>query len=146
MSEDKKIIDIEEIMEVIPHRPPFLLIDKILEVESGKRVKALKNVSMNEGFFAGHFPQKPVMPGVLIVEAMAQAGAYAILSMPENKGRLAFFGALDNVKFRRMVVPGDQIIFDVEIVKMKKAAGVGRGVATVNGEKVCEGEFTFMLG
>jgi 3-hydroxyacyl-[acyl-carrier-protein] dehydratase len=138
-------IDINGIMAVLPHRPPFLLIDKILDVEAGKRVAALKNVTMNEAYFNGHFPQKPVMPGVLIVEAMAQAGAFALLSMPEYAGKLAFFGALDSVKFRRVVVPGDTLIIEVELLKLKKNAGMGKGIATVDGKKACEGEFTFMI-
>ena len=138
--------DINEIMKVIPHRPPFLLIDRIEEMEEGRSVTAIKNVSMNEPFFVGHFPQEPVMPGVLIVEAMAQAGAFCILSMPEYAGKIAYFGALDKVKFRRKVVPGDVLTLSVEIVKLKSVAGIGKGVATVDGQKVAEAEFTFIIG
>jgi len=138
--------DINDIMKVIPHRPPFLLIDKITEMVEGERVTAVKNVTMNEPFFQGHFPQEPVMPGVLIVEAMAQAGAFAILSMPAYAGRIAYFGALDKVRFRQKVVPGDSLVLEVEIVKLRSVAGIGKGVATVNGKKVAEAEFTFIIG
>jgi len=138
--------NIKDIMNVIPHRPPFLLIDKITDMTEGERVTAVKNVTMNEPFFQGHFPQEPVMPGVLIVEAMAQAGAFCILSMPEYKGRIAYFGALDKVKFRQKVVPGDVLTFEVEIVKLKSVAGIGKGTAFVDGKKVAEAEFTFIIG
>jgi len=138
--------NIKDIMNVIPHRPPFLLIDKITDMTEGERVTAVKNVTMNEPFFQGHFPQEPVMPGVLIVEAMAQAGAFCILSMPAYKGRIAYFGALDKVKFRQKVVPGDVLTFEVEIVKLKSVAGIGKGTAFVDGKKVAEAEFTFIIG
>ena len=140
------MMNIQEIMETIPHRYPFLLIDRVLEIEEGKRITALKNVTMNEQFFQGHFPVEPVMPGVLIVEAMAQAGTCAILSMPEYKGKIAYFGALDKVKFRGKVVPGDTLRLEVEIVKLKAIAGVGKGVAYVGDKKVCEAELTFIFG
>ena len=138
--------DIKDIMNVIPHRPPFLLIDKITDMVEGEKVTAVKNVTMNEPFFQGHFPQEPVMPGVLIVEAMAQAGAFCILSMAEYRGRVAYFGGLDKVKFRQKVVPGDVLRFEVEIVKLKKVAGIGKGVAYVDGKKAAEAEFTFIIG
>lgn len=137
--------DVKQIMEVIPHRYPFLLIDKIIDLQPGKKVTALKNVTINENFFNGHFPVEPVMPGVLIIEAMAQAGAYAILSMEEYKGKIAYFGAIDKVKFRDKVVPGDTLKIEVEILKLKKVAGIGKGIAYVNDKKVTEAEFTFML-
>lgn len=124
----------------------FLLIDKIEEVVPGERVVAIKNVTMNEPYFVGHFPGKPVMPGVLIVEAMAQAGAFAVLSMEEYKGKIAFFGGIDKAKFRRQVVPGDTLRIEVEIIKLKSIAGVGKGVAYVDGKKACEAEITFMIG
>lgn len=138
--------DIKDIMSVLPHRPPFLLIDRIEEVVPGEKVVAIKNVTMNEPFFTGHFPGEPVMPGVLIVEAMAQAGAYAVLSMDEYKGKLAFFGGIDKAKFRRKVVPGDTLRIEVEIIKLKSIAGIGKGTAYVDGKKACEAEITFMIG
>jgi len=140
------MMDINEIMEVIPHRYPFLLIDKVLELEPGQRVVCQKNVSMNEHFFQGHYPHKPVMPGVLILEAMAQAGAVCLLSMPEFKGRTPYFGAIDNAKFRAMVVPGDVLRLELEIVKLKKTAGIGRGIAWVGDKKAAEADLTFMIG
>ena len=138
-------MEIKEIMEVIPHRPPFLLIDKVVELEDGK-VVAIKNVSMNEPFFVGHFPQEPVMPGVLIIEALAQAGAVALLSMPQYKGKMAYFGAIDKAKFRKKVVPGDTLRLEVELTKLKAFAGIGYGIAYVGDTKVAEGELTFMIG
>ena len=140
------IADVEQIMEVIPHRYPFLLIDRIVALEEGKKIVALKNVTINEQFFNGHFPIEPVMPGVLIIEAMAQAGAYAILSMEEYKGKIAYFGAINNVKFRDKVVPGDTLKLEVELLKLKKVAGIGKGIAYVGDKKVAEAEFTFMIG
>lgn len=139
-------LDIKQIMEIIPHRHPFLLIDKITELAEGQKVTAVKNVTMNEPFFQGHFPGEPVMPGVLIVEAMAQAGAVAVLSMDEHKGKIAYFGAIDKAKFRGKVVPGDTLTLEVEIVKLKSVAGIGKGIAYVNGKKVAEAEITFMIG
>lgn len=139
-------MDIKEIMEIIPHRYPFLLIDKVIEIEEGKKIVAIKNVTMNEQFFQGHFPVEPVMPGVLIIEAMAQAGACAILSMKEYKGKIAYFGAINNAKFRDKVVPGDTLRLEVELLKLKKVAGIGKGVAYVGDKKVAEAEFTFMIG
>ena len=145
-------MDIKEIMETIPHRPPFLLLDKVLEVDPGKRVIAIKNVTMNEYFFPGHFPVgpglvgEPVMPGVLIVEALAQAGAVALLTLEEFRGKIPFFGAIDNCKFRAKVVPGDVLLLDVEFIKLKKQAGIGKGIAMVSGKKVAEAQLTFMIG
>ncbi len=139
-------MNIKEIMEIIPHRYPFLLIDKIVEIEEGKKIVAIKNVTMNEQFFQGHFPVEPVMPGVLIIEAMAQAGACAILSLDEYKGKIAYFGAINNAKFRDKVVPGDTLRLEVELLKLKKVAGIGKGIAYVGDKKVAEAEFTFMIG
>ena len=139
-------LDINEIMAILPHRPPFLLVDRILDMEPGVWAKALKNVSMNETFFQGHFPQQPVMPGVLQIEAMAQAGACAILTLEEYKGKIAYLAAVDKAKFRSRVVPGDQLLLQVEIVKRKAFAGIGRGVASVDGKTCAEAEFTFMIG
>lgn len=140
------MMNIQEIMNVIPHRYPFLLIDRVLEIEEGKRIVAIKNVTMNEQFFTGHFPQEPVMPGVLIIEALAQAGAVALLSLEEFKGKIAYFGAIDKAKFRGKVVPGDTLRLEVTVLKLKRSAGVAAGVAYVGEKKVAEGELTFMLG
>lgn len=140
------MMDIKEIMGILPHRQPFLLIDRVLEMEEGKRCVALKNVTMNEPFFQGHFPQEPVMPGVLIIEALAQTGAVAMLSLEEFKGKIAFFGGIDKAKFRGKVVPGDTLRLEVEMIKIKRNAGIGKGVAYVGDKKVAEGELTFMIG
>ena len=140
------MLDIKEIQKILPHRYPFLLIDRVLEMEEGKRCAALKNVTMNETFFQGHFPQEPVMPGVLIIEALAQTGAVAMLSMEEFKGKIAFFGGIDKAKFRGKVVPGDTLRLEVEMIKIKRNAGIGKGIAYVDGKKVAEGELTFMIG
>lgn len=144
--EDFKLLTIEEIKEIIPHRYPMLLIDRVEELEAGKSIKAKKNVSVNEPFFQGHFPHEPVMPGVLIVEAMAQAGAVALLSMEEFKGKTAYFGGIDKAKFRKKVVPGDTLVLEVELTKVRSSAGCGKGIAYVDGKKVAEAELTFMIG
>lgn len=140
------MLTIEEIKEIIPHRYPMLLIDRVEELEAGKSIKAKKNVSVNEPFFQGHFPHEPVMPGVLIVEAMAQAGAVALLSMDDFKGQTAYFGGIDKAKFRKKVVPGDTLILEVELTKVRSSAGCGKGIAYVDGKKVAEAELTFMIG
>lgn len=140
------MMNIEEIKKIIPHRYPMLLIDRIEELEEGKRVVAKKNVTYNEQVFQGHFPQEPVMPGVLILEALAQAGAVALLSLPDFKGKTAYFGGIDKAKFRQKVVPGDTLRLEVEIIKVKKVAGIGKGIAYVDGKKVAEAELTFMIG
>ena len=139
-------MNIQEIMAVIPHRYPFLLIDRISDMIPGEYARAVKNVTINEFFFPGHFPQEPVMPGVLIIEAIAQAGACAILSLEAFKGRIAYFGGLDKVKFRGKVVPGDTLELEVKITKLKSMAGIGQGTAFVNRKKVCEAELTFIVG
>ena len=139
-------MDIMEIQQIIPHRYPFLLIDKVEEVIPGEKTVAYKNVTFNEYFFQGHFPSEPVMPGVLIVEALAQAGAVAILSKDENKGKTAYFAGINKVRFKRKVVPGDQIKLELQITKIKGPIGIGYGIATVNGEKACEGELMFAIG
>ena len=118
-------MDINEIMELIPHRQPFLLIDRVEELVEGERVVAIKNVSYNEPFFAGHFPGEPVMPGVLQIEAMAQAGAVGIMTLEQFKGKVGYFGGIKNVKFKRKVVPGDVLRIEVEIDKLKKNIGIG---------------------
>ncbi|UYT88385.1 3-hydroxyacyl-ACP dehydratase FabZ [Priestia megaterium] len=140
------MLDIEQIKEIIPHRYPFLLVDRILEVEEGKKAVGLKNVSANEEFFNGHFPDYPVMPGVLIVEALAQVGAVAMLKKEENQGRLAFFAGIDNCRFKKQVRPGDQLRLEVEIVRARESIGKGKGIATVDGELVCETDIMFALG
>ncbi|MEG9296071.1 3-hydroxyacyl-ACP dehydratase FabZ [Mangrovibacillus sp. Mu-81] len=140
------MLDINEIKDIIPHRYPFLLVDRILEVEEGKKAIGIKNVTANEEFFNGHFPDYPVMPGVLIVEALAQVGAVAMLKKEENRGRLAFFTGIDKCRFKRQVKPGDQLRLEVEMIRFKGPIGKGKGVATVDGEVVCELEMMFALG
>lgn len=135
-----------EIMEILPHRAPFLLIDTVEELEPGKRVVARKCVTFNEPFFQGHFPGNPVMPGVLICEALAQAGAVAILGLDENKGKTAYFASMDKVKFKKKVVPGDVLMLEVELVKIKGPFGIAKATATVDGKVAVSGEFTFALG
>lgn len=139
------MLDINQIQEIIPHRYPFLLVDRILEVEEGKRAVGVKNVTMNEPYFAGHFPEYPVMPGVLIVEALAQVGAVAMLKMKENQGKLAFFAGIDGLRFRDQVFPGDTLHLEVEMTRVKGSIGKGRAVAKVDGNVVTEGEILFAL-
>ena len=139
-------MDIKEIMEIIPHRQPFLLIDRIEELEPGRRAMGKKCVTYNEPFFNGHFPKEPVMPGVLILEALAQVGAVAILSQPENKGKTAYFGGIDKAKFKKKVVPGDVLTLELEIVKQKGPVGVGKATATVDGKVAATAEMTFAVG
>ncbi len=136
----------KEIMEVIPHRQPFLLIDTIEELEPGKRAVGRKCVTFNDPFFAGHFPGEPVMPGVLIVEALAQTGAVAILSQPDFKGKTAYFGAINNARFKQKVVPGDVLELELEIIKQKGPVGIGSAKATVNGKLAVSAELTFVIG
>ncbi len=139
-------LGIKEIQEIIPHRYPFLLVDKVEELEPGKRAVGYKNVTINEYFFQGHFPEEPIMPGVLQIEALAQLGAIALLSMDEFKGKIAYFGGINKAKFRRKVVPGDVLKLEIEIVKMKGPAGIGKAIATVDGEKAVECEIMFAVG
>ncbi|MHC8514370.1 3-hydroxyacyl-ACP dehydratase FabZ [Sporosarcina sp. ITBMC105] len=140
------MLNAEQIQAIIPHRYPFLLVDRITELEEGKKAVGLKNVTINEEFFKGHFPGYPVMPGVLIVEALAQVGAVAMLQKEENRGRLAFFAGIDNCRFKRQVIPGDTLKLEVEITRMRGAIGKGKAIATVEGEIACETEITFALG
>lgn len=139
-------LTVKEIMELIPHRQPFLLIDAIEELEQGKRAVGRKCVSYNEPFFAGHFPEEPVMPGVLIIEALAQVGAVAILSQPEMKGKTAYFGAINSAKFKGKVVPGDVLRLETEIIKSKGPIGIGSAKAYVDGKLVAQAELTFAVG
>ncbi|MDC3411813.1 3-hydroxyacyl-ACP dehydratase FabZ [Terrihalobacillus insolitus] len=138
-------MDIQQIKETIPHRYPFLLIDEIIEIEEGKRVVAKKNVTINEPFFQGHFPDYPVMPGVLIVEALAQTGAVAVLHKEENKGKIGFLAGIDKCRFKRQVKPGDQLKLEVEIIRLKGPIGKGKAIATVDGELAAEAEITFAI-
>ena len=138
-------MDIKEIMEIIPHRYPFLLIDKVEHLEDNKII-AIKNVTINEYFFQGHFPIEPVMPGVLIIEALAQTGAVALLKREEFIGKIAYFGGINNAKFRKKVIPGDTLKLEVELTRIRGSAGIGKGIAYVDGKKVCEAELTFMVG
>lgn len=140
------MLDINQIKKIIPHRYPFLLVDKIVELEEGKRAVGIKNVSANEEYFNGHFPEYPVMPGVLIIEALAQVGAVAVLSMEENRGRLAFFAGIDKCRMKRQVKPGDQLRLEVEMTRMRGTFGKGKAVATVDGEVAVEAELMFALG
>ena len=139
-------LGVKEIQEIIPHRYPFLLVDKVTYMEPGKKIVAYKNVTMNEYFFQGHFPEEPVMPGVLIIEALAQAGAVAMLSQDSFKGKIAFFGGINKAKFRKKVVPGDILRLEVEIVKVKGPAGIGKAIAYVDDKKAAEAEIMFMIG
>lgn len=138
-------MDIGEILKIIPHRYPFLLVDRILEVEPGRRAVGLKQVTINEPFFQGHFPGYPIMPGVLIVEALAQVGAVAVLSLPENRDRLALFAGIDNFRFRKPVVPGDSLRLEVELTRMRGTVGKGQARALVDGQVVADGELMFAL-
>ena len=139
------LLSAKEIMEIIPHRQPFMLFDTVEELEPGKRAVAKKCVSYNEPFFQGHFPGEPVMPGVLIVEALAQAGAVAILSLEENKGKTAYFAAIQSAKFKKKVEPGDVLLLETEIIKQKGSIGVGKAVATVDGKVAVQAELTFAV-
>ncbi|QXM06693.1 3-hydroxyacyl-ACP dehydratase FabZ [Crassaminicella indica] len=134
-----------EIQKIIPHRYPFLLVDKIIELEAGKKAVGIKNVTINEPFFQGHFPGNPIMPGVLQVEALAQVGAVAVLSLEEYKGKLAVFTGIENAKFRRQVVPGDTLRLEVEMVSMRRGMGKGEAVAYVGDEVACKATIKFAL-
>ena len=137
---------IKDIMEIIPHRQPMLLVDKVEIIEADTKAVGYKGVTYNEPFFAGHFPAEPVMPGVLIMEAMAQTTAVLLLNKEEMRGKIGYFGGINKAKFRKKVTPGDTLILEVEILKVKSAAGIGKGIAYVDGKKVAEAELTFMIG
>ena len=135
-----------QIQEILPHRYPFLLVDKIIDFEPGKWAKGIKCVSANEMQFMGHFPQKHVMPGVLLIEALAQVGAVATLGMPEWKGKTAYFVGIDKARFKQKVYPGDVLMLETKIIKVKGPIGVGEAVATVNGKVAAKAELTFAIG
>ena len=140
------VLNSNQIQEIIPHRYPFLLVDRIDELEPGKRALGTKCVSANEMQFMGHFPQQHVMPVVLIIEALAQVGAVAILSLEVNKGKIAYFAGIKTAKFRQKVVPGDVLTLETELVKVKGSIGVGKAIATLNGKVAVEAELTFAIG
>lgn len=138
-------LDNQAIEAIIPHRFPFLFVDRVIEIEEGKRAVGIKNVSADEWFFRGHFPSRPIMPGVLIVEALAQVGAVAALSHPDNKGKLGLFAGIDKVRFRRQVTPGDQLRLEVTLERLRGPVGRATAVATVDGAVAAEGKLTFAL-
>ena len=139
------IMNTQQIMDILPHRSPFLLIDTVEELQPGVKCVAKKNVTMNEPHFMGHFPGNPVMPGVLILEALAQTGAVAILSLPENRGKTAYFAGIDKAKFKQMVRPGDTLELETTIIRSKGPVGVGEAIATVNGKLAAKAELTFAV-
>lgn len=139
------VLDKEGIKNIIPQREPFLMIDEVEEYIPGESATAYKNVSEDEYYFKGHFPGNPIMPGVLIVESLAQTGAVAILSMEENKGKNALFGGIDKIRFKKQVVPGDRLKLEVKIIKRKGPIGIGEAIATAEGKVAAKGELTFAV-
>lgn len=144
-AETGRIIEANEIQRILPHRYPFLLVDRIVELAPPRRAVGLKQVTINEPFFQGHFPTYPVMPGVLIVEAMAQVGGVAVLSSEDYSGKLALFAGIDKVRFKRQVKPGDTLRIEVELAQIRRGIGMGMGTATVDGDLACRGEIMFAL-
>ena len=140
------ILNSNDIQKIIPHRYPFLLIDKVIELEPGVSAKAIKSITANEMQFMGHFPEEHVMPGVLMIEALAQTGAVAILSKEENKGKIAYFAGIDKCKFKHKVIPGDQLVLEIKIIKQKGPIGVGEAVAYVDGKVAVKAELKFAIG
>lgn len=140
------ILDATEIQKIIPHRYPMLLIDRVDELVPGEKATAIRNVTINEEVFNGHFPDNPVLPGALIVESLAQTGAVVLLSHPDFKGKTAYFGGIQSAEFRKVVRPGDTMVLEVVLEKIRHNIGVGKGTAIVNGEKACNAELTFMIG
>ncbi len=145
MEREKRSLSAKEIAEILPHRYPFALVDRIEDYEPGVWAKGIKCVTMNEQFFQGHFPGHPLMPGVLIIEALAQTGAVAMLSLPENKGKIAFFGGIKSARFKKQVEPGDVLELYCEITEQKGPIGTGKAEARVNGALACRAELTFAL-
>jgi len=139
------LLNSDEIQKIIPHRPPFLLVDRIKEIVPGVRATGFKNITANESFFQGHFPQEMIMPGVLMIEALAQVGAVAILSNKENEGKLVFFGGINKARFKKKVIPGDCLQLETEIIKKRGSFGIGKGIALVEGELAVEAELIFAI-
>jgi UDP-3-O-[3-hydroxymyristoyl] N-acetylglucosamine deacetylase/3-hydroxyacyl-[acyl-carrier-protein] dehydratase len=143
--QEGEMLEAETIMKILPHRDPFLFVDRVIHLERGKRAVGIKNVTINDYFFKGHFPGRPVMPGVLMIEAMAQVGGIMMLSPKENRGKVAFFISIDNAKFRKTVIPGDQLVFEVVAGKIKSKTGKVHGKALVDGRIVAEADLMFAL-
>lgn len=141
----RKRMNIEEIMSILPHRYPFLLVDRIIELVPGQKAVGIKNVTINEPYFAGHFPGRPIMPGVLMIEAIAQVGACALLSEEKYRGKLAFLAGVDHVRFKRQAFPGDTLEICTELTSIRANIGKGKGKITINNQLVCGGEFLFAL-
>ena len=140
------MLDINQIKTMLPHRYPFLLVDRVLEIVPKQRLVALKNVTVNEGFFNGHFPQRPVMPGVLIIESMAQAAGLVMLTEEEHKGKIPYFTGIDKARFRKTIVPGDQIIIEIDVIRIKGNIGKVKAVAKVDNQIATEAELMFVMG
>jgi len=139
------LLNKDEIKQILPHREPFLMVDSVDELEVGKKCLAKKKFGNDEYFFKGHFPDYPVVPGVIIVEALAQVGAIAVLSMPEHKGKIAFFAKIENAKFKKQIRPDDELVLTTEMDKLRSRGGTGHGIATLNGEVACEADIMFMF-